>query len=49
MAIFSAGAPEGSQVYHNPFYFPIKHVVAVIIGIILMLITNNINYKIWKH
>lgn len=48
MAIFSAGAPEGSQVYHNPFYFPIKHVVAVIIGIILMLITNNINYKIWK-
>ncbi|OGI00083.1 MAG: hypothetical protein A2104_05035, partial [Candidatus Melainabacteria bacterium GWF2_32_7] len=48
MAIFSAGAPEGSEIYHNPVYFPIKHILAVIIGTILLIITSKINYKIWR-
>jgi cell division protein FtsW len=49
MAIVSAGAPEGAAVYHNPAYFAIKHIVAVIIGIIAMVFTSNIDYKKWKN
>jgi len=48
MAIFSAGAPEGSELYQNPVYFPIKHITAVIIGFILLVATSKINYKIWR-
>ena len=48
MAIFSAGAPEGSEIYHNPVYFPIKHIAAVILGTIFLIITSKINYKIWR-
>ncbi len=48
MAIFSAGAPEGSEVYNNPFYFPLKHICAVILGTIFLAITSIINYKVWK-
>lgn len=48
MAIFSAGAPEGSEIYHNPVYFPIKHIAAVIVGFILLVTTSKINYKIWR-
>jgi len=48
MAIFSAGAPEGAEIYHNPVYFPIKHLAAVILGTIFLIITSKINYKIWR-
>jgi len=48
MAIFSAGAPEGSEIYHNQAYFPIKHIIAVIVGFIFLITTSKINYKIWR-
>ena len=48
IAIFSAGAPEGAEIYHNPAYFPIKHIAAVTLGLILLVITSKINYKIWR-
>lgn len=48
MAIFSAGAPEGAEIYHNPVYFPVKHIIAVIIGFLLLVATSKINYKIWR-
>jgi len=48
MSIFSAGAPEGAEVYHNPAYFPIKHLVAVFLGFVLMVVTSKINYKFWR-
>lgn len=48
MMVFSAGAPEGAEIYHNPAYFAIKHCVAVIIGTLLLIVTSLIDYKKWK-
>lgn len=45
MAVFSAGAPEGMEIYHNPAYFAIKHIMAVIAGSITLIIMSLIDYK----
>ncbi|MFH0702472.1 MAG: putative lipid II flippase FtsW [bacterium] len=48
MAILSAGAPEGIDLYNNPAYYAIKHIAFVIIGLVFMIITANFDYKNWK-
>jgi len=48
MAVFSASAPEGSEVYNNSAYFLIKHVIATIIGFAALKATSKIDFKKWK-
>lgn len=49
MAIFSAGAPEGSSVYGNTFYFFFKHIAFVTLGMFLMVAAAKFDYRKWKH
>jgi len=49
MAIFTAGAPEGFEVYHNPAYYVIKHILFVALGCFLMIKTSRFDYRYWKE
>ena len=49
MAVFSAGAPEGSEIYHNQAFFAIKHIIAVVVGFGMLIFTSSIDYKRWKN
>ena len=48
LAVFSAGAPEGADVYGNPSYFLIKHLIALGIGAVLLLFAYIVDYRYWK-
>lgn len=49
LAVFSAAAPEGLRLFNNPFYFTIKHLVFVAIGVFLFLFSARIDYRKWKE
>lgn len=48
MAVFSAGAPEGADLYGNPAYFIIKHSIAIIVGLFFFIFAYIIDYRFWK-
>ncbi len=48
IAVFSAGAPEGAELYGNVAYFLIKHLIAVGIGIVFFIFAYIIDYGFWK-
>ncbi|OGI00410.1 MAG: cell division protein FtsW [Candidatus Melainabacteria bacterium GWF2_37_15] len=48
LAVFSAGAPEGADVYGNTSYFLIKHTIALVIGAGLLLFAYVVDYHYWK-
>ncbi|HSA05831.1 MAG TPA: putative lipid II flippase FtsW [Candidatus Gastranaerophilales bacterium] len=48
MAVFSAGAPEGAELYGNIAYFLIRHLIAVVIGLVCLIVAFNTNYNFWK-
>lgn len=51
MSVFSAGAPEGAEVYGNPGYFALKHLTAIAIGTGVLIIMSLIDYrklKVWS-
>ncbi|MFA6988490.1 MAG: putative lipid II flippase FtsW [Candidatus Gastranaerophilaceae bacterium] len=48
LAVFSAAAPEGLRLFNNPFYFTVKHLVFVAIGVLLLVFSSRIDYKKWK-
>jgi len=48
MAIFSAGAPEGAELYGNVAYFLIKHIIAIGVGIVLLIFAFVADYRYWK-
>lgn len=49
MAIFSAGAPEGLEFYHNPAYYVIKHLIFVAIGTFILIKASRFDYRYWKE
>ena len=49
IAVLSAGAPEGADVYKNPFYFLIKHLIALTMGIVAFIAAYKIDYKTWRR
>jgi cell division protein FtsW len=49
MAIFSAGAPEGLEIYHNPAYYVIKHLFFVAIGGFILVKASRFDYRYWKE
>ncbi|MDD3012305.1 MAG: putative lipid II flippase FtsW [Candidatus Gastranaerophilales bacterium] len=49
LAIFSAGAPDGLDVYHNPAYYVIKHILFVALGCFLMIKASRFDYRYWKE
>ncbi len=48
LAVFSAGAPEGTDVYGNPSYFLIKHLIASGIGLLVFFLAYIVDYRYWK-
>lgn len=48
MAIFSAGAPEGIELYNNPAYYLTKHLIFLCLGIFALFFTTNFDYRRWK-
>jgi len=48
LAVFSAGAPEGVDVYGNPSYFLVKHLIASGIGLVVMFLAYVIDYRFWR-
>lgn len=48
MAVFSAGAPEGADVYGNPSYFLGKHLIALGVGLIALVFAYITDYRYWK-
>lgn len=48
MSVFSAGAPEGAELYGNVAYFLVKHLVAIAVGIGFFIFAYVIDYKFWK-
>ncbi len=48
MAVFSASAPEGAEHYNNFAYFFIKHIIAVILGLVLFVFAYTMDYRLWK-
>ncbi|MCQ2958135.1 MAG: putative lipid II flippase FtsW [Candidatus Gastranaerophilales bacterium] len=48
VAIFSATSPDGIAIANNPLYYPIRHIVFCIIGIITMLWASKFPYTRWK-
>ncbi|OGI23376.1 MAG: cell division protein FtsW [Candidatus Melainabacteria bacterium RIFOXYA12_FULL_32_12] len=49
MAIFSAGAPEGSYLYNNPAYYFMKHFMYILIGLFCMTFFAKFDYKKLKN
>jgi len=49
MAVFSAGAPEGSYAYNNPAYYFIRHVFFVALGMGAMIYLSKFDYKRLKY
>jgi cell division protein FtsW len=49
LAIFSAAAPEGLRLFNDPFHFALKHLVFVVIGSVLLMVTARIDYRKWKE
>ncbi len=49
MSVFSAGAPEGAELYGNVSYFLIKHFIAVVIGLIFLVFAYIVDYRHWKN
>jgi len=49
LAIFSAGAPEGLEVYHNPAYYVIKHVCFLCFGGVLLVMASRFDYRYWQE
>lgn len=49
MAVFSAGAPEGVDLYNNPAYYFIKHIFFVAIGLFFMISASKFDYKKLKN
>ena len=47
-AVFSAGAPEATELYGNAAYFLIKHLIAVGIGIVFFIFAYIVDYHFWK-
>ena len=48
MAVFSAGAPEGVELHHNPAYFAIKHISFMVLGLFPLLAAIRLDYRNWK-
>ena len=48
MAVFSAGAPEGSELYGNVAYFLIKHLIAIAVGLGALFFGFMFNYQQWR-
>lgn len=48
VAVFSAGAPEGQDLYGNPSYFMIKHLIAMVIGTGFLIFAYIVDYRYWK-
>jgi len=49
MAIFSAGAPDGLEIYNNPAYYVIKHILFVALGCFFMFKISRFDYRYWKE
>lgn len=49
MAIFSAGAPEGLDLYKNPAYYLIKHISFLVLGFAALIFATKFDYKKWKE
>lgn len=49
MAVFSAGAPEGAEVYNNSAYYALKHIFFMGIGLIFLLWAANFDYRKWQY
>ena len=49
MAIFSAGAPEGIELYHNPGYYVIKHLLFLGLGVFFMINASKYDYRKLRH
>ncbi len=48
MAVFSAGAPEGAELYGNVAYFLIKHMIAIAVGLVFFIFAYIVDYRFWK-
>jgi len=48
MAVFSAGAPEGTQLHNNPSHYAIRQMMFLCIGTFAMFYVAGIDYKKWK-
>lgn len=46
--VFSSSWPEAMQKFDNGYYFLKKQVIFATIGLILMIVFMNIDYKVWK-
>jgi len=49
VAIFSASAPEGLHNYEDPLHYPLRHLLFVAIGFVMMFMTSIIHYKNWER
>lgn len=47
--LYSTSAYNGQVKFHDSFYYLKKQVFATILGLILMMITANIDYHIWQR
>ena len=48
MAVFSAGAPEGIELYHNQAYYAIKHISFMVLGLLPFVVAIRIDFRNWK-
>ncbi len=47
--VFSAGAPEGNEVYNNSYYYLIKHFISIVFGLIFLRLAVKFDYRQWKE
>ena len=46
--VFSSSWPEAMQKFDNGYYFLKKQVIFATLGLVLMIVFMNIDYKVWK-
>lgn len=49
LAVYSASFAIGLSDYHNPNYFIVKQIVATVIGLVLMAVFANIDYRLLQR
>ncbi len=46
--VYSASGPEGTVRYNDDFHYAKRHIMWAAVGFVSMLITMNIDYRLWK-
>jgi cell division protein FtsW len=47
--VFSAGAPEGNEIYNNSYYYLIRHLISVVFGFIFLRLALKFDFRHWKE